>query len=165
MKYILLTIILLLSLSGCQNKKEDQAQHDAKIAQEARAQLLKEQAEAKQKQAELEGNNKYSKIGITTEDGKIIIDTNKTKDFFKDIAIKMKDKMEKLSKDLEKGMIKDKNAGIEVNETHIHIDLNKTKSFLDNWGKKMQGFVKEFDDIVKEFDNQNKTIKDTNATN
>ena len=45
MKHILLTIFLLFSLSGCQDKKEDQAQHDAKIAQEARVQLLKEQAE------------------------------------------------------------------------------------------------------------------------
>jgi uncharacterized lipoprotein YehR (DUF1307 family) len=155
MKHILLSIILLLSLSGCQDKKEEQAKHDAKIAQEARAELLKElkeQEEAKKRQEELEKKNKFSEIGITTEDGKIIIDTNKTKGFFKEMATKMKDSMEKLSQDLEKSMIKDDNAGIEVNETHINIDLNKTKSFLDNWGKKMQGFVKEFDDIAKEFD-------------
>ena len=44
----------------------------------------------------------------------------------------------------------------EMDETHINIDLNKTKSFLDNWGKKMQGFVKEFNNIAKEFDNQEK---------
>ncbi len=160
MKHILLTIFLLFSLSGCQDKKEDQAQHDAKIAQEARAQLLKEQAEAKQKQEELEKNNKYSKIGITKEDGKIIIDTNKTKSYFKDIAHQMKTKMDKISKDLKKGIVKNEEAGIEMDETHINIDLNKTKTFLDIWGKKMQGFVKEFDELAKEFDNQNKTIKD-----
>ncbi len=160
MKHILLTIFLLFSLSGCQDKKEDQAQHDAKIAQEARTQLLKEQAEAKQKQEELEKNNKYSKIGITKEDGKIIIDTNKTKSYFKDIAHQMKTKMDKISKDLKKGIVKNEEAGIEMDETHINIDLNKTKTFLDIWGKKMQGFVKEFDELAKEFDNQNKTIKD-----
>jgi len=77
----------------------------------------------------------------------------------------MKTKMEKMSKDLEDGFIKNDEAGIEMNETHIHIDLNKTKSFLDTWGKKMQEFAKEFDDIAKEFDTQNKTTKDTNATN
>lgn len=164
-KHILFSLILLLLFSGCQDKKEEQTQHDAKIAQEARAQLLKEQAKAKEKQEELEKNNKFSKIGITSEDGKIIIDTNKTKSYFKDLAHQMKTKMDKMSKDLEKGIVKNEEAGIEANETHINIDLNKTKSFLDTWGKKMQGFVKEFDDIAKEFDNQNKTTKDTDATN
>ncbi len=168
MKHILFSLILLLSFTGCQDKKEEQAQHDAKVAQEARAQLLKEQKaqeEAEKKQEEFEKNNKFSKIGITSEDGKIIIDTNKTKSYFQDLAHEMKTKMDKISKDLEKGIIKNEEAGIEANETHINIDLNKTKSFLDIWGKKMQGFVKEFDDIAKEFDNQNKTVKDTNATN
>jgi len=167
-KHILFSLILLLSFSGCQDKKEEQAQHDAKVVQEARAQLLKEQKaeeEAKKKQEELEKNNKFSKIGITSEDGKIIIDTNKTKSYFKDLAHEMKTKMDKMSKDLEKGIVKNEEAGIEANETHINIDLNKTKSFLDTWGKKMQGFVNEFDDIAKEFDTQNKTTKDTNATN
>lgn len=165
MKHILFSLILLLSFSGCQDKKEEQAQHDAKVAQEARAELLKEQADAKKKQEELEKNNKFSKIGITSEDGKIIIDTNKTKSYFKDLAHEMKTKMDKMSKDLEKGIVKNEEAGIEMDETHINIDLNKTKSFLDTWGKKMQGFIKEFDEIAKEFDNQNKTTKDANATN
>jgi len=158
MKHILFSLILLLSFSGCQDKKEEQAQHDAKIAQEARAQLLKEQEE-------LEKNNKYSKVGITYVDGKIIIDTNRTKGYFKDLAQEIKIKMNKMNKDLEKGFLQNDEAGIEANETYIHIDLNKTKSFLDNWGKKMQGLVKEFDNIAKEFDNQNKIEKDINATN
>jgi len=165
MRHILFSLILVLFFSGCQDKKEDQTQHDAKIAQEARAELLKEQAEAKQKQEELEKNNRFSKIGITTEEGKIIIDTNKTKGFFKDLSHKMKIKIDKMHEDMEKGFIKHDEAGIEMDETHINIDLNKTKSFLETWGKKMQEFVKEFDDIAKEFDNQNKTTKDTDATN
>lgn len=165
MKQILIAMILLFSLSGCQDAKEKQAQHDAQVAQKAKEELLAElKEEARKKELEAKKNSKLSKIGITTEDGKIIIDTNKTKDFFKEMATKMEDKMERLSKDLEKGIIKDKNAGIEVDEAHIHIDLNKTKIFLDTWGKKMQEFVKEFEDIAKEFADQNKTIKDTNAT-
>jgi len=167
MKHILFSLILLLSFSGCQDKKEEQAQHDAKVAQEARAQLLKEQKaeeEAKKKQKEFEKNNKFSKIGITSEEGKIIIDTNKTKSYFKDLAYEMKTKIDKMSKDLETGIIKNEEAGIEANQTHINIDLDKTKSFLDTWRKKMQGFVKEFDEIAKEFDYQTKTTKDANAT-
>jgi len=160
-----IVIILLLSLSGCQDKKEDQAQHDAKIAQEARAQLIKEQEEAKKKQEKLEKNSKFSHVGVTSKDGKITIDTNKTKSYFKDLAHQMKTKMDKMSKDLEKGIVKNEEAGIEMDETHINIDLNKTKTFLDTWGKKMQGFIKEFNDVAKEFDTQNNTIKDTNAAN
>jgi uncharacterized lipoprotein YehR (DUF1307 family) len=165
MKNTLLSLLILFSLSGCQDKKEDQAQHDAKIAQEARAQLLKEQEEAKKKHEALEKNSKFSHIGVTSKDGKITIDTNKTKSYFKDLAHQMKTKMDKMSKDLEKGIVKNEEAGIEMDETHINIDLNKTKTFLDTWGKKMQGFVKEFDDIAKEFNPQNQTTKDTNAAN
>ena len=157
MKQLLIILALLFSFSGCQDAKEKQAQHDTQVAQQAKAELLAElkakEVEKKRKALETQKESKLSKIGITTEDGKIIIDTNKTKDFFKNITTKMKNKMEKLSNDLEQGMIRDKNAGIEVDETHINIDLNKTKSFLDNWGKKMQGFVKEFDNIAKEINN------------
>ncbi len=165
MKHTLFPFILLLSLSGCQDKKESQSQHDAKVAQEARTQLLKEQEiQAKQKQEKFEKDHKLSKIGITSEEGKIIIDTTKTKSYFKDLAYEMKSKMDKISKDLETGIIQNEEAGIDASQTHINIDLNKTKIFLDTWGKKMQGFLKEFDDIAKEFDNQTKTTKDTNAT-
>ena len=165
MKNTLLSLLILFSLSGCQDKKEDQAQHDAKIAQEARAQLLKEQEEVKKKQEELEKNSKFSQIGVTSKEGKITIDTNKTKSYFKGLAHQMKTKMDKMSKDLEKGIVKNEEAGIEMDETHINIDLNKTKTFLETWGKKMQGFVKEFDEVAKEFNGQNKTIKDTDAAN
>ena len=160
-----IVIILLLSLSGCQDKKEDQTKHDAKIAQEARDQLLKEQAEAKKKQEARESNGKFSQIGVASKNGKITIDTNKTKSYLKDLAHQMKTKMDKMGKDLEKGIVKNEEAGIEMDETHINIDLNKTKTFLETWGKKMQGFVKEFDDIAKEFKTQDQTTKDTNAAN
>jgi hypothetical protein len=165
MKHTLLSLLILFSLSGCQDKKEDQTQHDAKIAQEARDQLLKEQSEAKKKQEAEEKNSNLSKIGIASKDGKIIIDTNKTKSYFKDLAHQMKTKMDKMSKDLEKGIIKNKEAGIDMDETHINIDLNKTKHFLDTWGIKMQEYVQGFDEVAKEFDTQNNTVKDTDAAN
>lgn len=157
MKHILLAALLVFTFSGCGDNKEEQAKHDAKVAQEARAELLaeikaKEEALRKE-QVEAQKNDKLSKIGISTTDGKIVIDTNKTKNFFKEFGNRFKEKVEKLSDDLEKGIIQDKNAGIEIDDQHINIDLNKTKSFLEGWGKRMQEFVKDMDTIAQEIDN------------
>ncbi len=157
MKHILLTVLLLLTFSGCGDNKEEQAKHDAKVAQEARAELLVElkvKEEALRKaQVEAQKNDKLSKIGISTTDGKIVIDTNKTKNFFKEFGNRFKKKVEKFSTDLEKGIVQDKNAGIEIDNKHINIDLNKTKSFIEGWGKRMQDFVRDMDTIAQEIDN------------
>ncbi|KYJ85625.1 hypothetical protein [Sulfurovum riftiae] len=154
MKHPLIAIALtsLFLFSGCQ---ESQKEHDAKVAQQAREQLLKElkaKEEAKKKEeATLEKQSKLSQMGFQkTDDGKIIIDMNKTKSYFQMLAAQMQSKVEEMNKELESGTIEEKEAGIEVNQTHINIDLNKTKSFLDNLGKKMQGYVKEFEGMVQE---------------
>ncbi|HIP19050.1 MAG TPA: hypothetical protein EYG78_06930 [Sulfurovum sp.] len=163
-KKILMTSLVLLSLSGCQNAKENQAEHDAKIAAQAKAELRAELEEARrQKEAELQKNNKLGHMGISTDDGKLIIDTHKTKDFLQQMAEKMKDHADKFSKDFEKGVIDDKEAGIEMNQTHINIDLNKTKSFLENWEKTLEGYAKEFNKMTQEYSKELK--KDTNAAN
>lgn len=163
-KKILMTSLVLLSLSGCQNTKENQAEHDAKIAAQAKAELRAELEEARrQKEAELQKNNKLGHMGISTDEGKLIIDTHKTKDFLQQMAEKMKDHADKLSKDFEKGVIDDKEAGIEMNQTHINIDLDKTKSFLENWEKTLESYAKEFNKMTQEYSKELK--KDTNAAN
>jgi len=53
--------------------------------------------------------------------------------------------------------------GVKIDETHINIDLNKTKDFLETWGKKMQGFVKEFDSMAKEMDANIKPLENTHT--
>jgi len=165
-KKLLLTMALLLSFSGCQNAKENQAEHDAKVAAQAkaelRAELKKEQeAKARQHEEEMKKNNKLAHMGITTDNGKLIIDTNKTKDFFQQMAANIKVRADKFAKDMKKGVVDDKEAGIEMNETHINIDLNKTKSFLDGWSKTLEGYAKEFNKMTKEIDKE--TEKDTHA--
>ncbi|MDQ1326165.1 MAG: hypothetical protein QG564_1290 [Campylobacterota bacterium] len=160
MKHILISIAILLLLSGCQDAKEKQAQHDATVAQEAREQLFeelkaKEMADQKAKE-EKEKDSKLSQIGITIDKGVLTVDTNKTKGFLQDLGNKLENKMTAINKDLEDGTLSEKNAGVELNKTHINIDLNKTKSFLEDWSKKMQAFIKELDDIVKGLDEKAK---------
>ena len=162
MRYLLISLILLLSFTGCENKEqqaEQQAKHDAKIAQQARAELLAELEEKKDLQDK--NTSKLNHMGINMEDGTITIDTNKTKDFFRDLNKKMGEQMQKLSDDLEKGIVETKEAGIEINEQHIHIDLNKTKDLLIDWGQKIQVFVQEFDEMSKmlEVNSTNTTMK------
>ena len=68
--------------------------------------------------------------------------------------------MKKMAADMEKGMIENEEAGIEINEQHIHIDLNRTQDLLIDWGKKIQVFMQEFDEIAKTLE-----INSTNTTN
>jgi len=157
MKQFMLATLVLFALVGCDQKKEDQTAHDAKVAQQAREQLLKElkakeeaQKKAQEAQKAEKAENKLSHFGVTTTpDGKIIIDTNKTKTYFEQFAKQMKEKMDKLAKDMQKGMIEEKEAGIEVSQDKIVIDVNKTKGFMENWAKKMETFVKEMDEVAK----------------
>ena len=116
---------------------------------------VKRAKENEQKQAQTKKNEKLSKVGISLQDNKITIDTNKTKDFFQTIGALLQEKMQKITKEIQTGLIDEKDAGVKIDESHINIDLNKTKNFLEAWGKKMQGFVNEFDTIAKEMDKGN----------
>jgi flagellar motor protein MotB len=151
MKKALFPLLVTIFLVGCQQKQEDQAAHDAKVAQQAREALLRElkaKEEAERKAQAAEGRLSY--VGVTTTpDGKIIIDTNKTKSYFETVARKMKEKVDQLAKDIQKGVIEEKEAGIVVSEERIVIDVNKTKGFMEQWAKKMEGFVKEMGQVAK----------------
>ena len=84
MRHLLLFFILLFSFTGCQDKEQqqqEQAKHDAQIAQQARTELLSELE--KEKKAQDETNNRFSHMGVIMDQGTITIDTNKTKDFLK----------------------------------------------------------------------------------
>jgi len=146
MRYLLISLLILLSLTGCEDK-EAQAEHDAQVAQQARAHLLAE-LEA-QKAQEAQKKPEFNKMGINVDQETITIDMNKTKDFFNNFGKQMDMKMKKMAEDMEKGIIENKEAGVEINQQHIHIDLNKTRDFLINWGQQLQVFVEEFDKMAK----------------
>jgi hypothetical protein len=155
MRHLLITLILLLSFTGCQDKEKEakvQAQHDAQIAKKVRAEVL---AEVEKEKQEATKNEKFNKVGININNGTITIDTNKTKDFFKQFSNTMEVKMKKISDDLQQGIIETKEAGIDINNEHIHIDLNKTKNLLEVWGKKIQIFAQEFDNLAKSIEDNN----------
>jgi len=156
MRYLFITLSLLFILSGCQNNKESQSAHDAKIATQAKAELraeLQKEKEAKQQTKTSIQESKLSHVGITTTNGKIIIDTEKTKSFFQKMIEKIKIRTEKFTKEMQSGTINEKEAGIEVSDTRVSIDLNKTKSFLDTLGKTIESYAKDFQKMTEELNN------------
>ena len=177
MRYILMSLILLLSLAGCQEKEQEsskaQTKHDAKSAEETRAEVLAEfEAEKKAQLAQVKATeakikalkvtpstetqaekDKLSQMGVNMDNDVITIDTNKTKTFLEDLSKKMEKQMQKISYDLDKGIIEAKDAGVNINNGHINIDLNKTQDLFESWGKKIQMFTNEFNDATKSLDN------------
>ena len=145
MRYLII-LIALYTLSFSQTKEE--ALHDAKVRQEAREELLLElkQAEMLKKTAK-----KFNKMGLTIDKNLIILDTNKTTNFFQNLAKSLEDKFNQIHKELESSIGNPKKTGIDINKEHIQIDMNTSKKYLKELEKKMQGFVKEFDNIAKEF--------------
>jgi len=152
-------------------KAKDEALHKARLeAKIAKEKLLKQEQEKKEaflrssekkekEQKEALKDNKLSNIGITIDKNKITLDTNKTKEFFQNISQIFGNKLKKITQDLEKGILDEKCAGVNIDKTHVNIDFNKTKNFLDAWDRKMQGFVKEFNDISKVIDTQAPNIQ------
>jgi len=148
---IALSLLSLFLLSACQ---ESQKEHDAQVAQQARERLLEELKAKEKAEQKQEKKNRLAQLGIQqTANGKIIIDTNKTKSYFYTLKQQITSKIVTMHQAIEKGELQEQEAGIEVNQSHINVDLNKTKSFLDNLGKKMQGYVKDFESIVQELNN------------
>ena len=161
MRHLLIAFMLLFFFTGCQDKEQqqkEQAAHDAKIAQQAREELLAELEHEKKLQEEKE--NRFSHMGVKMEQGTIIIDTNKTKDFFKELGQKMHVQMKQVSKDLQKGVIDAQEGGVQVDNGNINIDLNKTQSFLNEWSNRVEGYVKEFDKMIQEIEN-NTTVENS----
>ena len=148
MRYI---FILILFLSPIFSQTKEEALHDAKIKQEARAELLLELQEKNRKNNLLKPTKaqakQFSKIGLSIDKNLIILDTNKTTAFFKNFVNSLEDRF----KEIQSSLIDPKKAGIDIDSEHINIDINTSKRYLEKLEKTMQGFVKEFDNIAKEF--------------
>ncbi len=176
MKKIIITSIVLFGILGCENKEEIERAKRAEAfkqelitkAQKAKEVKLQEKRDAKIK-AEKERLAKLQKLkeekakanepslmnnlGVSMNDGKLIIDMNKTKNFFGTIA----KKLSTADTELKDGNLTiTKEAGVEINKKSMSIDFNKTETFLTSIGKKMKTFSKEFDNLSKSFYNDDK---------
>ena len=188
MYYLGITLFLLLSLTGCENKQIVQENNNTIISMKTKSETLTHFAEQnkitptplqeltpieqksvnKAPQSETPSNKRYHEelapLGIHVKEDSFTVDTNQTKRFLNQLTSTIKKKMQKLSNDFSNGVIDNKEVGVEINRTNIHIDLDKTEGLLQQWGKEIEVFVEKFDTIAKE--KENTTIeKENNATN
>jgi len=112
------------------------------IEESLKIQTNKDIQEAKQKHKVL------NKLGInTTDDGKIVIEPKKTREFFENLAkILTKEGEEFKNKNAD---IKSDDLGIKASKDKIIIDTTKTKSFLEKLSKDLEDMAK---DITKEIE-------------
>ena len=91
-------------------------------------------------------------LGISIEDGKIELDTNKTKAFFQELQSKVESKAKEIQEGIEKGSIDlSESVGLKVQEEKIELDLNKTKTLLETIAQKAQSFIESLDKNLEEF--------------
>ena len=89
------------------------------------------------------------KMGIEVGNGRIVIDTNRTRSYFEALE-------RQLSRGMDRGVRKAKqhassvdDIGIHVGKDKVEIDLNKTKNFLKVWGESMKILGEELDRSLK----------------
>lgn len=169
MKYILSLLIVVHLMTGCESKEEIERAKQAEIFKQEQLKKVEElrvkqeqerlKREEELKQAKLLAQKEAQErarlaaeeaknpsvmkdMGFTVDDGKLIIDTNKAKEFF-GILHKNLESVDKQIKEGNLSIIKP--SGIEVDKHKVTVDLNKTESFLQSWGNKMEKFSKEID--------------------
>jgi len=130
-----ITFMAIFTLVGCNDNKEKN-ENLTPINKESPLVIHKDETPKEDKKI-------LNKIGITTEGEKIIIDTNKTKTFFENMA-------KTLTKEAKKVEEKTKNLdstdfGININKDKIEIDTKKTKNFLEQFSKELEDIANDID--------------------
>ncbi len=165
--YTWISVALIIGLmAGCESKEEKEQAKQAELFKQEQIQKVAQKAELERKEAkaekkaaderarlaaiQAENPSAMNKIGISMQDGKLIIDTNKAKEFFTIFEKKIEDTSKRINREIREGNLTFSiPAGVEVTNKKVSIDINKTKSFFNSWGERMADFAKEFDTMTK----------------
>lgn len=117
---ILFAMTLLLFMVGC----------DEPVENEPKKEMLKVEVAEKPINKEEENDLLYQ-LGFDFKDDKIVIDINKTSNFFEKIELQMENKAKEIEQKIENADINiTKGMGIELEGEQIGIDLNQTRNML-----------------------------------
>ena len=152
---ILASLAVLLPLFvfiGCEdnNHQADETKSKPHISQVLKEKTTKPSTATQLKKRDLAT---AESLGISVDDGKIIIDTKQTRDFFHGIGQKLKKGMDNIKEDLKKKEVSSSSeTGIVVTKTSMHIDLNRTKNFIEKWIKSMESVIQEVDRTMSDIE-------------
>ena len=132
-KFIIL--LILVSFNGCKSQNSDF--NSSQITKSNNNNTLKDN-----------DDKILSKIGISTDKDKIIIEPKKTKAFFDKLTKTLEKEAKKFESKVDK--IDKKDIGIEASKDKITIDVNKTSNFLKNFAKELENVAKDIDKVVNE---------------
>ena len=141
-KYIIAIVTILLVTTACNSENNQSNEGDITKVTQTKAHieptLLPKSEQSKYKEKKL-----LKKIGISSNNDKIVIEPKKTEEFFKNMA----KTLEHVAKEFEGKTkdIKSSDIGINASKDKITIDLNKTKNFLDNFSKELKQMAKDID--------------------
>ena len=119
----LLGVLFIFLLLGCQSD-------EVTLLSDKNSTKIQKAEKALEQEGE-KGNGLLREMGLIFEKEKIIIDLNRTDNFFLDLEKRADEKAKSIEKELEEINIS-RDAGILIEETKLSIDLNKTKNLLDN---------------------------------
>ena len=131
-KVILVIVFGLLSIIGCSNNNSNNTKEINRTV--------------------VDKNSTYeetilNEMGFDFKNDKIIIDLNKSRNFFSKIEKKINEKSKEIENKI-RGVESNitKTSGIVVTEDKVDIDLNKTKSLLDNLSGIFRNIVLDMND-------------------
>ncbi|MCK5854566.1 MAG: hypothetical protein KAG56_05045 [Sulfurovaceae bacterium] len=141
-KNIYLLSIFLFFVS-CDNNiyVEDENEQDSitKIVKEIKSGVLQREAKEVEQNRSTHKIEKsiFQEMGIEFSDEKLIIDINKTNNFFGTLENRLERQAKEFEHEIEKKIEQidiniSRDLGINIQEEEIKIDLNKTKNMLDN---------------------------------
>jgi hypothetical protein len=141
--YIILSVAVIFLLS-CESKEDKIVAKDIKS--------LTQEESNNQPDKKDENKTIINRMGVSSKDGVITIDTNQAKDYIKDVHQDIKKKTKEFSSDIKNGTINaSKTVGIEMNNSTLSIDFNKTKHFMQDMGGKVIEFTKDVKELASEF--------------
>jgi hypothetical protein len=121
-KYQIVLLLVMLLLSACNDKEG----HSVAKVENNQTKVLKIKEKDRSKEKDL-----LEELGFDFKDDKIIIDINKSSNFFAQIESEMKLKAKEIESKIVNADINiTKDMGIEVEGNQIGIDLNKTQNML-----------------------------------
>ena len=84
-------------------------------------------------------------MGLEIKKGEIILNTEKSKHFFKELSREIKSSIHQSMEKVEQHRPKAEDLGIHIRKNKIEIDLNRTRNFMKEWMNTMKVLGDELD--------------------